>query len=210
MLPNDCAALNRPQWLSSLKFWGNNIWKKHDKLPRALPFDVIAVGYFSTRSGCHIQFQVHMQAHTYTYSEAWHEDELCLCAVRSRVQTIIVSLRIILFFPPQKKSVMDNRLSNQVGERKPIGIKTQLYSHQALTTVPGAWLEETQTLWLYSCNHLLAVFAALRDEHVLKELNALLNKTEDGWKQHKSTVMPAGFSNRCTYCGIIREKSEQT
>lgn len=45
-------------------------------------FDVIAVGYFSTRSVCHIQFQVHMQVHTCTYGVTWQEgDELCLCVV---------------------------------------------------------------------------------------------------------------------------------
>lgn len=52
---------------------------------------------------------------------------------------------------------MDNRLSNQLAERKPVGIKTWLDSHQAVTTIPGAWLQETQTLWSYSCNRLLDV-----------------------------------------------------
>lgn len=134
------AALNRHPWWSGLKFWGNN-FLKHVSL--FFCFDVIAVGYFSTRSVCHIQFQVHMQVHTCTYGVTWQEgDELCLCVVmQSCANHNSCSVGGSLFSPFTKKtkktSVMDNRLSNQLEERKPIGIKTWLDSHQAVTTVPG-------------------------------------------------------------------------
>lgn len=130
-----CGLRSGWQW-SRLNFWGDHLCE----FPRALPFDVIVVVCFSTHTECHIWFQVHMQRHTCIFSAAQQEEMsyvfVLLC---SRVQTIIVTWRIALF-PTQKTSVMDNRLSNQLEERKPIGIKTRLDSHQAVTTVPGARL----------------------------------------------------------------------
>lgn len=117
-----------------------NFWSGVCELPRTLPFDVIVVVCFSTHTECHIWFQVHMQGHTCIFSAAQQEEMSYVFVLRCRrVQTIIVTWRIALF-PTQKTSVMDNRLSNQLEERKPIGIKTWLDSHQAVTTVPRAWL----------------------------------------------------------------------
>lgn len=61
---------------------------------------------------------------------------------------------------------MDNRRSNQFELRKPAGIKTWLDSHRAVTTVPGAWLQENQNaVIMHSRNHLLA---ALWDRRALR------------------------------------------
>lgn len=83
--------------------------------------------------------------------------------------------------------LMDNTRSNQFELRKPAGIKTWLDSQRAVTTVPGAWLQENQNaVIMHSRNHLLAelwVRCALRTREVKRcPRGNVRGATVDAWR----------------------------
>lgn len=158
---------------------------------------LLFVGYFSTGrrvpylvSGAHAA-RVHVHLERSADADGWvasptitveAKTQLCFCLSREKKEKKRKGRKK----PPL---LMDNRRSNQLELRKPAGIKTWLDSHRAVTTVPGAWLQENQNaVIMHSRNHLLAV---LWDRRALRTRGS---ETLSAWKRQRSdTWSPTGW-----------------
>lgn len=138
-----CECLMLPkvynsEWkLMIRKLWGNNSWKKKTCQASLCTsfWGYCCCVFFRSQFVSYLVSDAHASAHVYPHCGLIWRDKACE-NYNSQLDDHFVS-------------VMNNTLPNQLEKRKPIAIKTWLDSYQAMTTVPGPWLKETQTVWLY-------------------------------------------------------------